>query len=85
MFRINRSLIDCREEFRYNVDAVECLIHNQLVIVPQYDQFVAHLVDAGSTYMTLGFAMQLVQRFCTDNDKHGPRAAPDVSVFLNVI
>jgi len=72
--KITRCLMDCREECRYNIDAVECLLHNQLVIAQQYDVFLAQLIDstgAGVNYVALSFAMQLIQRFCADTDKHG--------------
>lgn len=66
--------MECREECRYNVEAVDCLIHSQLVVMPQYDIHLAQSMDNGLNYMAVAFAMQLVQRFCTDLDKHAPRA-----------
>ena len=69
-----RCLIACREEYRYNVEAVDLLISNQLVLMPQYDVHLAHSMENGMNYPAVVFAMQLVQRFCTDIDRLTVRA-----------
>ena len=79
---VDSCLIDCREEYRYNIDAVECLLHNQLVLTQQYDLYVAQSIDNGSNYMALTFAMQLIQRFCADTDKQGQQRLHEVKDSL---
>lgn len=61
-----RCLMECREEFRYNVDAIDCLIRSHLVSLQQYDMHLAHSMDNGLNYMAVAFAMQLVQLYLVD-------------------
>ena len=61
-----RCLIECREELRYNVDAVDCLIRSHLVSLQQYDMHLAQSMEGGVNYMAITFAMQLVQLYLVD-------------------
>jgi hypothetical protein len=76
-----RCLIECREEYRYNIEAVDCLIRTGLVSMPQYDMHLAQSMENGLNYMAVAFAMQLVQRFCID-EKHD--ATNEVCIELNI-
>ncbi|XP_064641680.1 CCR4-NOT transcription complex subunit 1-like isoform X3 [Lineus longissimus] len=67
--QVTRCLIECREDFKYNVEAVDVLIRSHLVNMQQYDVHFAQSMDNGLNYMAVAFAMQLVQRFCID-EKH---------------
>lgn len=42
-----RCLIECRDEYKYNVEAVELLIRNHLVNMQQYDLHLAQVRDVG--------------------------------------
>lgn len=64
--QVTRCLMECREEFRYNVDAIDCLIRSHLVSLQQYDMHLAHSMDNGLNYMAVAFAMQLVQLYLVD-------------------
>ena len=44
----SRCLIECRDEYKYNVEAVELLIRNHLVNMQQYD---LHLAQVHSTHL----------------------------------
>lgn len=55
-----RCLIECRDEYKYNVEAVELLIRNHLVNMQQYDLHLAQvwrkfnlieLKDSGSAFV----------------------------------
>lgn len=39
----HRCLIECRDEYKYNVEAVELLIRNHLVNMQQYDVHLAQV------------------------------------------
>lgn len=39
----SRCLIECRDEYKYNVEAVELLIRNHLVNMQQYDLHLAQV------------------------------------------
>ncbi|XP_024942329.1 CCR4-NOT transcription complex subunit 1 isoform X3 [Cephus cinctus] len=62
---VTRCLTECREEFRYNFEAVDCLIRSHLLSLPQYDLALAQAMDAGNA-MATAFAMQLVQLYLID-------------------
>lgn len=79
---IYRCLVECREEYRYNVDAIEFLIRSHLVAIPQYDVHLATSMENGLNYMAVAFSMQLIQRLCVD-DKGGPSAQHDASLYQN--
>lgn len=63
---ISKSMIDCREEIRYNVDAAELLISSNFVNIAQYDLMLSTLMDNGNNYLAVTFAMQLIQRYFVD-------------------
>ena len=67
--------MECREDYRYNVEAVEVLIRSHLVHVQQYDLHLAAAMENGLNYTAAAFAMQLLQRFCMDD-----KQAQDVMV-----
>ena len=56
---IFRCLTECREEYRYNLEAVEALIRAHLVNMQQYDLHLAQAMENGLNYMTVHFAMQV--------------------------
>ncbi|XP_011168409.1 CCR4-NOT transcription complex subunit 1 isoform X1 [Solenopsis invicta] len=62
---VTRCLIECREDYRYNFEAVDYLIRSHLISLPQYDIAVAQAVEAGNALATV-FAMQLVQLYLID-------------------
>ncbi|XP_028814689.1 CCR4-NOT transcription complex subunit 1 isoform X1 [Denticeps clupeoides] len=64
--QITRYLIECRDEYKYNVEAVELLIRNHLVNMQQYDVHLAQSMENGLHYMAVAFAMQLVKLLLVD-------------------
>lgn len=64
--QITRCLIECRDEYKYNVEAVELLIRNHLVNMQQYDLHLAQSMENGMHYMAVAFAMQLVKLLLVD-------------------
>ncbi len=58
--------MECRDDYKYNLEAVECLIRSGLLSMQQYDLHVAQATENGLNYSMVGFAMQLVQRFCVE-------------------
>ncbi|XP_029951285.1 CCR4-NOT transcription complex subunit 1 isoform X6 [Salarias fasciatus] len=64
--QITRCLIECRDEYKYNVEAVELLIRNHLVNMQQYDLHLAQSMENGLHYMAVAFAMQLVKLLLVD-------------------
>ncbi len=54
--------MECREDYRYNADAVEALIRAHLVSMQQYDLHLAQAMENGLNYMAVQFAMQVRAR-----------------------
>ncbi|CAG9826421.1 unnamed protein product [Diabrotica balteata] len=68
---VTRCLTECRDDqLRYNIDAVDTLIKNGLVNVPQYDLALTQCMDNGHNYMATTFATQLLQLYIVD-DRNG--------------
>ncbi|KAL5022887.1 hypothetical protein ScPMuIL_002042 [Solemya velum] len=72
--QVTRCLLECRDEHKYNFEALDCLIRNQLVNIQQYDLYLMQSMDSGHNLMAIAFAMQLVQRYCID-EKHNAQFA----------
>ncbi|KAK7790471.1 hypothetical protein R5R35_006209 [Gryllus longicercus] len=69
--QVTRCLMECREEFRYNLEAVDTLIRAHLVNMQQYDLHLAHAMESGLNYVAVAFAMQLVQTYLVE-ERHNP-------------
>lgn len=65
--QVTRALNECRDDIKYNVDAVDLLIKAHLVNLQQYDVDLVHQMDNGNNYMAVNFAMQMVQMYLIDN------------------
>uniref|UniRef100_A0A240PK76 Uncharacterized protein n=1 Tax=Anopheles epiroticus TaxID=199890 RepID=A0A240PK76_9DIPT len=63
---ITRYMLECREELRYNVEAVDLLISSNFVNMQQFDAMLVQLMDNGNNYVAVVFAMQLLQMFFID-------------------
>lgn len=68
--QVTRALVERSDDHKYNIEALDCLIRNQLVNLPQYDMYLVQLMENGMNYMAVAFAMQLIQRYCI-SDKQG--------------
>jgi CCR4-NOT transcription complex subunit 1 len=80
-----RCLLECREEFKYNVDAVDCLIRSHLVNLQQYDMHLAQSMDSGLNYMAVAFAMQLVQLYLVDERQNSTVTESDLFHTVDVL
>ncbi|XP_076110950.1 CCR4-NOT transcription complex subunit 1-like isoform X1 [Mytilus galloprovincialis] len=78
--QVTRCMIEANEQHKYTIEAVDCLIRSQLVNMPQYDMYLAQLMENGMNYMAVTLAMQVVQRFCVDD-----KASATESDFTNTI
>uniref|UniRef100_A0A336KB47 CSON004409 protein n=1 Tax=Culicoides sonorensis TaxID=179676 RepID=A0A336KB47_CULSO len=63
---IAKLMIECREENRYNIDAIDLLISSNFVNLPTYDQMLAAVIDSGNNYMAITLAMKLIQMYFID-------------------
>ncbi|XP_039763279.1 CCR4-NOT transcription complex subunit 1 isoform X3 [Pararge aegeria] len=65
--QITYCVTECRDELKYNLEAIDCLVRNHLINLPQYDLALAQLMDNGNNYVAVSFAMQLVQLYLVDD------------------
>ncbi|WAR11775.1 CNOT1-like protein [Mya arenaria] len=72
----------CREEHRFNLEAVDILIQSQLVNLNSYDMYLFQLMESDRNGVAITFAMQLVQRYCVDDKRSGQITEAD---FANTI
>lgn len=63
---ITKCMFECREDIRYNVEAVDLLISSNFVQMTQFDMCLAQLMDNGNNFLAVAFAMQLVQHYFVD-------------------
>lgn len=74
-------MIEIGDDYKYNFEAIDLLIRSQLVNLQQYDLFLAQHMENGVNYMAVGFAMQLVQRYCVDEKHNTPVTEVDFFCF----
>lgn len=63
---IAKCMVDCREDIRYNLEAVNLLVSSSLVLITQYDLALSQLMDNGNNYLAVTFAMQVIQHYFVD-------------------
>ena len=62
---VARYMIECPELLRYNVEAADVLISAGCVLLPQYDAFLAALIESAN-YQAASFATKLLQLYFLD-------------------
>ncbi|XP_055707339.1 CCR4-NOT transcription complex subunit 1 isoform X2 [Phlebotomus papatasi] len=60
---ITKYLFECREEIRYNLEAIDLLFSSNFINVPIFDIMLSQLMDNGNNYLAVVFGMQLIQHF----------------------
>lgn len=63
---ITKYMTECREEIRYNVEAVDLLISSNFVNLAQFDICLSQLMGNGNNYLAITFSMQLIQHYFID-------------------
>lgn len=66
-----RVVLECREEYRYNLECIDVLIRSQFINMPQFDLHLAHAMDNGQNYVAVSFAMQVIRLYLLD-DRNNP-------------
>jgi CCR4-NOT transcription complex subunit 1 len=75
--QVTRCWAECREEFRYNLDILDCLVRAHLINLQQFDMQLASVLEQalnagiGSSILALGFAMQLVHVYLLEGPASG--------------
>ncbi|KAG1691673.1 CCR4-NOT transcription complex subunit 1 [Nymphon striatum] len=61
--QVTKAVLELRDEIRYNVEAIDTLFRNHVVNLPQYDNYLAQLMENGLNYVATSFAVQLCQLY----------------------
>lgn len=56
-----RVIIECRDEFKYNVEAIDCLLQAQLINVQQFDLHLAAAMEQGVNYLAVHFCVSMLK------------------------
>ncbi|CAH0545815.1 unnamed protein product [Brassicogethes aeneus] len=80
-----RYLIDCREDLRYNMEAVDALLKSGLLNPNQYDVALAGAMENGNNYIAVTFAMQLIQVYLIDDRSNQYLADADLCNTIDVL
>uniref|UniRef100_A0A915KW17 CCR4-NOT transcription complex subunit 1 n=1 Tax=Romanomermis culicivorax TaxID=13658 RepID=A0A915KW17_ROMCU len=83
--QVTKTLIDCRQESRFNVDAVELLIRHQLVNMITYDLQLATTMDNGLNYKAVDFAQHLVRRLFYEDRQMPGCSETDLSNTIDML
>lgn len=65
--QVTRFLSECRDDIRFNFEAVDILIRAGLINLPQYDVYLAQCIDNGMNYMAVTLAVQIIQLFLIED------------------
>ncbi|KAL3860717.1 hypothetical protein ACJMK2_010802 [Sinanodonta woodiana] len=83
--QVTRCLIECRDDHKYNMEAVDLLVRSQLVNLQQYDMCLVQLMENGTNFNAVNFAMQLVQRYCIDDRMESHVTETDLSSTIEAL
>uniref|UniRef100_A0A0R3RQI9 CCR4-NOT transcription complex subunit 1 n=1 Tax=Elaeophora elaphi TaxID=1147741 RepID=A0A0R3RQI9_9BILA len=75
--RITRVIVDCRLDYRFNVDAMDLLAKHMLLQMNVYDQNLAMLIDSGSNFEALIFAQRFLKLLTINNPTHSRQAVSE--------
>uniref|UniRef100_A0A914UVV1 CCR4-NOT transcription complex subunit 1 n=1 Tax=Plectus sambesii TaxID=2011161 RepID=A0A914UVV1_9BILA len=64
---VTKVLIDCRLEYRFNLDAIDVLIRSNLIQMPTYDLHLSALMENGSNFEATVFAQRLIKLYLTSD------------------
>ncbi|VDO42386.1 unnamed protein product, partial [Onchocerca flexuosa] len=75
--RVTRVIVDCRLDYRFNVDAMDLLAKHMLIQMNVYDQNLAMLIDSGSNFEALIFAQRFLKLLTINNPTHSRQAVSE--------
>lgn len=64
--------MECREDLRFNLDAIDALIRAGMLNIGIYDMHLAMSMDNGSNYVSMAYIKQVLQHYLIDNRSNSP-------------
>ncbi|CAB0005983.1 unnamed protein product, partial [Nesidiocoris tenuis] len=85
MFRLLRTFLESRDEFKYSFDCIDILLRSQLLNLQQFDLNLAHAIDNGQNFVALSFAQQIIQYYIIDERPSNILTEQDVIHTIEVL
>lgn len=67
-----RALMECKDEIRFNIDAIDVLIRAGMVNISMYDMHLAMSMENGTNYVSMAYVKQFLQNYLIDNRSNTP-------------
>ncbi len=80
-----KVLIDCRQDYRYNLDAIDILIRVQLINMVTYDLHLANSMENGLNFQAVNFAQRLVKLYFLEEPSSGILNQTDLSHTIETL
>lgn len=81
---VSRYLLECPENIRYNVEAIEILITTNCILLAQYDAGLATLIESGN-YNCASFATKLLQMHYLDDRANTSSQEGDFNCTITIL
>lgn len=79
------AISDCREEIRFNVEAIDVLIRAGMLNIGIYDLNLAMSMDNGLNYESIAYVKQFLQYYFIDNQSNSPINDTHIRATLDVL
>lgn len=64
--------MECREDLRLNLEAIDVLIRAGMLNIGIYDMHLAMSMDNGSNYVSMAYVKQFLQYYLIENRSNSP-------------
>merc|ERR1719334_3077589 len=83
--QVTVSLVEARDELKWNIDAVDALIRSSLINLYEYDKFLATAMENGHNGSVINFAMMLVKIYLIDDRSNAHIIESDLFGTIEVL
>lgn len=83
--QVTKVLIDCRQAYRFNLEAVDLLIRSRLVNMVTYDLQLAASMENGLNYPAVDFAQQMIRLYLVEERTLNVLNETDLSNTVEVL
>lgn len=64
--------MECREEVRFNLEALDVLIRAGMLNISLYDMHLAYSMESGTNFVSMVFVKQFLHHYLIDNRSNSP-------------
>lgn len=80
-----RAIIECREEIRINLEAIDILIRAGMLNLDLYDLHLAMSMENGTNYVALVYVKRLLQHYLIDTRSSSPVNENNFKITIDVL